>query len=451
MTSANFSNCPIINLNTEALEIFLPKGISVLTHNRDIVNRVDDSIVQEDALGLRIIRRSRGYTPKPVLLNFDAEGILATGAELTGAFCIGRQNHAIMSQFIGDIKNAETMEFFEQSYEAIKNIFRFSPTVVACDMHPDYLSTAFANKLGIPVVCTQHHHAHIASCMAEFGIDEPVIGVAYDGTGYGTDGKIWGSEIMVASLSSFERKYHFEYVSIPGGDRATDEPWRSALAYLFKAFAGAYPKHIKMFTTIGAEHLKMVETALKNEINAPESCSAGRLFDAVSTLLGICINSTYHAEAPLKLEQAVAKNIEDAYKIELNPVISWDSVILQIVSDLENNTNTGIVAAKFHNTVAEITSRAIQQIHSETGIIKVILSGGTFQNKYLVKKVVDLLRNSSLDIYMPSQLPPNDGGIALGQMAIAAKCIGNRHKCMQLHNDLSKTKIMEKWNSGMIF
>ncbi|MBN2486410.1 MAG: carbamoyltransferase HypF [Bacteroidales bacterium] len=421
MTSANLSDCPIITENTIALKSFLPLPMPVLLHNRKIVNRVDDSIVQDDALGLRIIRRSRGYTPRPVTLNIDVEGILATGAELTGAFCIGRHNQAIMSPYIGDIKNSETMEFFEQAYGRMKKLFRFTPKVVACDMHPDYLSTAFANTLGITVVPVQHHHAHIASCMAEYGIDEPVIGVAYDGTGFGTDGKTWGSEIMIATQNSFERIYHFEYVPIPGGDKATEEPWRSAFSYLHKAYNGNYQATLKIFENINPDHLKMAETALTNKINTPESCSAGRLFDAVSALLGVCKFSTYHAEAPLNLEHSVTENIDDCYDIELKPEISWNIVIRQIVADLNNKTATGIIAAKFHNTVAEITTRAILQLHFETGISKAILSGGTFQNRYLIKKTVGLLKNKSILLYLPSQLPPNDGGIALGQMVIAAK------------------------------
>jgi hydrogenase maturation protein HypF len=421
MTSANFSDCPIITDNTQALDTFLPKGIPVLTHDRKIINRVDDSILQSDALGLRIIRRSRGYTPRPVSLNFDVDGILAVGAELTGAFCIGRQNQAIMSQYIGDIKNSETMEFFEHSYETITKLFRFSPKVVACDMHPDYLSTSFAKNLNIPVFEVQHHHAHIASCMAEYGLNEPVIGVAYDGTGYGTDGKIWGSEIMVATLNGFERKYHFEYVPIPGGDKATDEPWRSAFSYVYKTCNGNFPDYQKGFNTIPVSQLKLVETALANKINSPESCSAGRLFDAVSALLNLCTFSAYHAEAPLKLEHAITENIQESYYIDLKPEISWSNVILQIISDLGNKIDKGIIAAKFHNTVADITVRAIQKLYSETGIKKVILTGGTFQNKYLSKKIVDLIKNTGIELYMPEQLPPNDGGIALGQMAIAAK------------------------------
>jgi hydrogenase maturation protein HypF len=421
MTSANFSDCPIITKNEEALETFLPKNIPVLIHNRKIINRVDDSIVQEDDFGIRIIRRSRGYTPRPVLLNFDAEGILATGAELTGAFCIGKQNQAIMSQYIGDIKNAETMEFFEQSYETMKKLFRFTPTIVACDMHPDYLSTAFANSLGIPVIPVQHHHAHIVSCMAEYGIDEPVVGVAYDGTGLGTDGKIWGSEILIASSEKFDRKYHFEYIPIPGGDKATDEPWRSAYSYVFEAFSGLIPPSLNLFEKMPKDQRILIELAINKHINCPESCSAGRLFDAISALLGLCNYSTYHAEAPLKLEHSIAENMDGCYSIELQPEISWKNVILQIITDLQNHIDKGIIAAKFHNTVADITTRAILKLNSETGIRKVVLSGGTFQNKYLLKKIVDLMKNKGLQLYLPTLLPPNDGGISLGQMVVAAK------------------------------
>lgn len=420
MTSGNISDCPIITENSDAIGEFASKVDAVLLHNRSIVNRVDDSVVQEDELGIQILRRARGYAPLPVQLNFNVEGILATGAELSNAFAIGKDNQAILSQHIGDLKNLETMEFFEQSVNTLSRLFKFTPQKVACDMHPDYLSTRFAENLGIPVLHVQHHHAHIAAVMAEYNLNDPVIGISYDGTGYGTDGKIWGSEILVADFSGFERKYHFEYVPIPGGDKVSKEPWRSALSYAFQAFDGNIKSVREIFNDIPASKFDLLVQALKANINTPESCSAGRLFDAISGLTNICQVATYHAEAPIRLEHALHNEMNQAYPIDLNNVISWKKVIQYIVEDINEGVDTGIISTKFHNTVANVTIEAVKQLNSETGIKKVILSGGTFQNKYLTKKVVDLMQDLNLEVFISRQVPCNDGGIALGQLAIAA-------------------------------
>lgn len=419
MTSGNISDCPIIIDNEFAVNEFVHKVDAVLTHNRGIVNRVDDSVVQEDNKGIQLIRRARGYTPLPVQLAINVEGILATGAELSNAFAIGKANQAILSQHIGDLKNLETMEFFEQSLRTLEKLFKFEPKAVVCDMHPDFLSTRFAKQTGLPVVYTQHHHAHIAACMAEFKIDEPVIGISYDGTGYGTDGKIWGSEIMVADYSNFERKYHFEYIPIPGGDKVSKEPWRSSLAYLHHTFDGNMVELKEIFSAIPPTKYNLLLQALDAKINSPESCSAGRLFDAIAGLTNICQTASYHAEAPIRLEHAISPDTAQHYPIELNKVISWKEPIKDIINDINIGVDPGIISAKFHNTVADITVRAIKQIHDETGINKVVISGGTFQNKYLTKKVTDLIEKLKLEVYIARQVPCNDGGIALGQLAIA--------------------------------
>ncbi len=420
MTSGNISDCPIIIDNKIALSEFADKVDAILTHNRGIINRVDDSVVHEDKNGIQIIRRARGYTPLPIQLGFNAEGILATGAELSNAFCIGKDNQAILSQHIGDLKNLETMGFFEQSLDTLKRLFNFEPTKVVCDMHPDYLSTRFAENSGLPIVYTQHHHAHIAAGMAEFNINEPVIGISYDGTGYGTDGKIWGSEIMIADYSEFERKYHFEYIPIPGGDKVSKEPWRSSLAYLHQTYEGNITEVKDLFSEIPSSKFDLLLQALNSNINTPESCSAGRLFDAISGITNICQFATYHAEAPIRLEHSISPEINDFYQIELNKEISWKSTIKSILVDLNNEVDLGIISAKFHNTVTNITTIAIKRLNEETGIRKVVLSGGTFQNKYLTKKLIDIIEKLKLEVYIARQVPCNDGGIALGQIAIAA-------------------------------
>ncbi|MBN1117688.1 MAG: carbamoyltransferase HypF [Bacteroidales bacterium] len=422
MTSANFSDCPIIISNEQAVKIFKKHQIPILLHNRNILNRVDDSVVQLSPKGMQIIRRARGYVPIPVLLNFEVEGIFAAGPELSNAFCMGKGKQAILSQYIGDLKNFETMQFYEESYARFKNLFRFSPKAIACDMHPDYLSGNFARKLGGTIIQVQHHHAHIAACMAEHGLDEPVIGIAYDGTGYGDDNKIWGSEIMVADLENYERKVHFQYVPVPGGDKVSYEPWRSAVAYISEAFSEGTPFGLPFLRLIGKNKLKMVLEGIEKKVKMPLSCSAGRLFDAVSAILGICTHATYHAEAPILLENIAAEHVNDFYSIEFEDVVSWSPVIRQIVQDLiESKIPVSVIAAKFHNTVVQVVFRSVLKLHHETGIKKVVLSGGTFQNKYLTKKIVDLMENNGFTTYLPQLIPCNDGGIALGQLVVAAK------------------------------
>ena len=422
MTSANISDCPIIIDDQTAIQTFHSDVKGVLTHNREIVNRTDDSVSHQVGNQMQLIRRSRGYVPNPIKLHQNTEGILATGAELSNVFGLGKGCEAILSQHIGDLKNLETMEFFEQSLERFKKLFEFSPSYVVCDMHPEYLSTKFAKSMGLPIIETQHHHAHIASTMAEYGIDEKVIGIAYDGTGYGTDGNIWGSEIMVADLAGFDRKYHFEYVPIPGGDKVAKEPWRSALSYLYQLYGKDIPE-LGFLKTIDTKYLRLSGVALQKGINTPESCSAGRLFDAVSALTGICSHASYHAEAPILLEHHIQNEISESYPVELKESISWKTCISEIVNDLNNNVSKRIVSAKFHNTVVQVTFEAIKKIQLETGISTVILSGGSFQNKYLSENLLDLLHKSGNKVYMAARVPLNDGGIALGQLAIAAKSL----------------------------
>lgn len=423
MTSGNITHCPIITDDKQAVETFLPVCDAVLTHNRAIVNRVDDSVVQIVNESPQIIRRSRGFAPNPIHLDTCAEGILATGAELANTFCIGKGREAILSQHIGDIKNLETSEFFEHSLETYKRLFEFTPTHVVCDMHPEYISTKYAESLNLPIIRTQHHHAHIAATMAEYGLDETVIGVAYDGTGFGTDGKIWGSELMLASLDEFQREYHFAYVPIPGGDKVAEQPWRSAIAYLYQTYGAQLPKGLGFLKDLPKNDVKLVGIALDKQINTPESCSAGRLFDAVAALTNICTHASYHAEAPILLENAIEPNIQEAYSMELKRVIDWGGVIKQIVADLDKGISVPIISAKFHNTVVEITMAAIKKIHAETGVATVILSGGTFQNKYISNKLLDLLQLTGFNAYLSSRVPINDGGLSLGQLAIAAKTL----------------------------
>ena len=427
LTSGNITDEPIITSNDEASKTFAGKTDAIVTYNRKIYNRTDDSVGIVVNEKLRLFRRSRGYVPAPIITKFNTEGIFATGSEFVNCFCIGKGNQAIMSQHIGDLKNLETYDFYKESYNLYKKLFRFKPKVIVCDLHPDYLSSKFAEKLKsenpeIELIKVQHHHAHIASCMAENGLDEKVIGISFDGVGLGDDRNIWGGEFFINDLASYNRFTHFEYIKVAGGDMVSKEPWRSAVSYLYHYFGDDIFNEINSFTEkIGTDKVKMYLQILKSNFNTYNTSSAGRLFDAVASLTGIVNNAGYHAEAPMRLESVVSENIAESYNYTINEVISLKETFLGIISDLKNNIETSIISAKFHNTIVEIIIETAKIIKQKTGIKKVVLSGGTFQNKYLLSNIENRLSENNFVVYSSSQIPSNDGGIALGQLIIGAK------------------------------
>ena len=421
LTSGNMSDSPILIDNVLAEESFRNRVDAMLTYNREIFNRTDDSVLFVANEKARLIRRSRGYAPAPVYLGFDADQILATGSELVSTFCIGRGNLAIMSQHIGDLKNAETLEFFEESIQRYTQMFRLKPKLVVCDLHPDYLSTKYALNLEIPVLQVQHHHAHIASVMAEHKLREKVIGLAFDGTGLGTDGNIWGAEFFVCDFADYERYTHFEYLPLPGGDKVTKEPWRTALSMLIQVFGKEnFRKKLPLFEKIPAEKIDFIVEMLDKNINCPVSSSMGRIFDGVSALTGICLESAFHAEAPMRLEDAISKDVTEFYSYEINETISLKPMLKEMVKDIENQVEKGIIAAKFHNTIVEIALEVVRKINCEKGLKKVVLSGGSFQNIYLCQQLEARLEAAGFEVFVQEKVPANDGGIALGQLAIAA-------------------------------
>jgi hydrogenase maturation protein HypF len=346
---------------------------------------------------------------------------LATGAELSNSFCLGKGNRAYLSQYIGDLKNQETMAFFEETVVLFLKLFRTQPEVVAADLHPDYLSSRYARSLGIELVQVQHHHAHVASCMAENRLDEPVIGLAFDGTGYGDDGNTWGSEFLVCDYKGYTRRNHFAYMPMPGGDRAAEEPWRMGLSLLYQAFGDQlFDLDIPLIHSLTLKKAKLITEAISKNINAPLSSGAGRLFDAVASITGICINSLFHAEAPMKLESAIRSDIRDFYDVNTSNGISFLPAIQQICADLSQGVSAGIISARFHNTVVEATFQEVKKISRETGINKIVLSGGTFQNKYLFESLETKLRKNNFVTFSHEKIPCNDGGLSLGQLVIAA-------------------------------
>lgn len=423
MTSGNISDEPVVIDDESAQRDLGQIADLVIGYNRDIYNRLDDSVVMVTNKKIRLIRRSRSYAPAPISMSLHTEGIFAVGAELVNTFGIGKESQIILSQHIGDLKNAETMAFFEESFGRFQSLFRFTPSVVACDSHPDYLSSQFARSLDIPAVEIQHHHAHIASCMAEHGLDEPVIGIALDGTGWGDDGTIWGGEYFYADLNGYERLYHFDPVPLPGGDQVTKQPWRTAFSYLYKYFgmsAFVEDEAVKLLPEF--KDLPILTQMIDKQLNSPLSSGAGRLFDAIAALTGLCVVSSYHAEAPMRLEAAIKPGVQGKYLIDIDgKVLVFRKLFRQLLDDLHNNVDTGIVAAKFHNTIIALNVLMAKKISQKTGCKKVVLSGGSFQNKYLLEHTEKLLLRAGFEVFAHQKVPTNDGGIALGQLAIAAK------------------------------
>ncbi|NOX47241.1 MAG: carbamoyltransferase HypF [Chlorobi bacterium] len=422
LTSGNISDEPIVIDNEIALDKLSGISDAVLTYNREIYNRTDDSVVFIVNRRERLIRRSRGYVPQPINLKLNVDGIFAAGAELVNCFCIGKGNQAIMSQHIGDLKNLEALEFYTESFERHKKLFRMKPELVVHDMHPDYLSTKFAKELGITVVEVQHHHSHIASCMAEYNLDEKVIGISFDGTGLGDDGNIWGGEFFICDLAGYKRYTHFDYIPLPGGDRVTKEPWRTAISFLYKIYGEDFLElDLPFLRELDKPGLNLIVQAIEKNINCPLSSSAGRLFDAVAALTNICPVSKFHAEAPMCLEAEMNFAEAGAYPFDFGETISFEDTIREIVEDIKEGVLAADISTKFHNTIINVVFGVASMIRKETGLDKVVLSGGTFQNRYILQNVETLLTLEGFKVYSQANIPSNDGGVALGQIAIAAK------------------------------
>ncbi len=423
-TSGNISGNPIITDDREAEQKLWPISDAFISYNRQIYNRTDDSVVRVAGEKVNLIRRSRGYVPNPIDLDCNADGILALGSEQKNTFCIGKGGQAIPSQYIGDLKGWETYSFFTETIGRFSKLFRFQPGLVVCDLHPDYLSTQYAHQIsmekGIPLIRVQHHHAHIASCMAENHLNEKVIGVCFDGAGHGTDGHTWGGEFLIVGRDGFHRYSHFSYVPMPGGDKVIAEPWRMALAYLREASADYNSlRHLPGFKNIDASRLEGVTQMLEKGINSPLTSGAGRLFDAVAALAGVCTHSTFDSEAAMRLESLVIGGVKDHYPFETGKTISFAPMIIAIARDLAHK-DLPLISTLFHNTLARIIADVSISIRNETGINKVVLSGGVFQNSYLLGRALLLLKELRFLTYTQQLVPANDGGISLGQLIVAS-------------------------------
>lgn len=421
LTSGNISDEPIITDNSDALNILTKVADAVVTYNRDIHNRTDDSVVTIVNEKERVSRRSRGYAPSPVNLKLNVDGILATGAELVNCFAVGKYDQAILSQHIGDLKNMETYAFYSESIERYKQLFRFEPQLVVSDLHPDYLSTRYAAESGLPHVKVQHHHAHIASCMAENGLNETVIGISFDGTGLGDDNSIWGGEFLICDLNKYKRFSHFEYMPMPGGDRVTDEPWRMAVSYLYRFMGDDFRnKNLPFLSNIKPDTIGMLCQAIDKKINTPLTSSSGRLFDAVAALINLCPVSKFHAEAPMRLESVIDKSVTEFYPFDVKNEISFETTFRAILHDMEKEVSVSVISSKFHNMLIAAVIEMASRMKKECGSNKVVLSGGTFQNKYMLGNLERKLASKGFDVISHHRIPTNDGGIALGQLVIAA-------------------------------
>ncbi len=422
MTSGNISEEPVVISNSEALETFRGIADAVLCYNRDIYNRVDDSVTAVYAGQVVTLRRSRGLVPSPVNLSQDVDGIVAVGAELKNCFAVGKGNKAILSQHIGDLKNAETLSFFEESLERFRSIYRVDPVLFACDKHPDYLSSIFAHKSGLPVTEVQHHHAHIASCLAEHNIDREVIGVSFDGVGLGDDGAVWGGEFLVCDLVQYRRFTHLRYVNLPGGDRASVEPWRMAAAYLYDIAGEVFSREYgQFFKGVDPQMLEAVGFAMKRKIGCLLTSSAGRLFDAVSALAGICSFNSFEAEAAMRLEGYCDEEKRmNPYDWELRESIDIRPAVRKICEDVFSGVPVPEISGRFHSTIIDIIEKTCLEIRRKTGLDSVVLSGGCFQNRFIFRWAKEQLKKAGFTVYTHSLIPCNDGGIALGQLAVAA-------------------------------
>jgi len=426
MTSGNLSEEPIATDNNEARERLASLADAFLMHDRDIHIRCDDSVARVFENEIYPIRRSRGYSPFPVKLPWDVPPLLAAGPELKNTFCITNKKYAFLSHHIGDMENYETLQSYEKGVEHFEKLFHVEPEAIAYDLHPNYLSTRYAMQRAegenLPTIGVQHHHAHIAACMAEHGVDgsQSVIGLAFDGTGYGEDGAIWGGEVMVADYKSYERAFHLEYFPLPGGDAAIKKPARTALALLW-SLGMDWDDRLVPVTAFCAEDRTTLRTQLERKINTPMTSSMGRLFDAAAALAGGRQSVNYEAQAAIEFEALANPDEDGVYSFKWEQAeIRVGSAIESMIADMLSGVPIPTVSAKFHNGLSQLALEICQQLRVDKDINQVVLSGGVWQNITLLRRTLSLLRNDGFVVYIHHQVPTNDGGLSLGQVAIAA-------------------------------
>jgi hydrogenase maturation protein HypF len=436
MTSANRSGEPIVETLDAAMERLPGITRTFLTHDREIVNRNDDSIVFVEAGRPMMSRRSRGYAPYPIDLGTETAPVLACGTELKNTFTLLKGGRAFVSPHIGDMENQATLDLYEEMVGKFMEWFRFEPSVVAHDLHPDYLATRFAGSFaadrpGVTLVGVQHHHAHIASVMIENRVTDPVIGLALDGTGYGTDGRIWGGEFLVADLTGFERVGHIRYIPLPGGDAAIRHPYRVALSHLHAAGVEDLGDTARaMFGDVPAEEMDLVVQQIEKGVNSIDTSSAGRLFDAASAILGVCHEISYEAQAAIELESllgdARGARGAGAYPYDIAEedetlIVDPSRTVRALAESAMRGDPRGRSASQFHETVVAFCREVCGRVAAARGIETVALSGGVFQNRYLLKRLSEVLASDGLTVLVNREVPMNDGGVSLGQAIVASE------------------------------
>ena len=428
MTSGNLSEEPIAIENREAVTRLSGLADYFLVHNRDILLRCDDSVVRVAGGVPRQLRRSRGFVPVPVFLKDDQPSVLAVGGELKNTICLTKGKHAFLSQHIGDLENVESYGFFHEAIQHLRRILEIRPEIVAYDLHPNYFSTKWAlQQSGLNLVGVQHHHAHIASCMAENHLEGRVIGFALDGTGYGTDGNIWGGEVLIAGYENFERAAHFDYVPLPGGDAAIREPWRMAVSYLAHHFGREFLKlDIPFVRQLNQSKVDLLLRMMEQGVNSPLTSSCGRLFDAVAALIGIRQQVNYEAQAAIELEMTISpSNDEAGYPLELIAdgdrwIIGTRPLFEALLDDLGRNLPAATISRRFHNGLVEGFVQLTTLLRNQTILHRVCLSGGTFHNVYLSQRLEARLSEVGFEVFTQKEVPSGDGGLSLGQALVAA-------------------------------
>jgi hydrogenase maturation protein HypF len=418
MTSGNVSDEPIAYENEDALARLWNIADAFLLHDRPIETRTDDSVLRVARGRALPLRRSRGAVPSLLALPVPAtRHVLACGAELKSTFCLARGRRAWVSHHIGDLKNAETLGSFEHGVAHFERLFAVAPEVVAHDLHPDYLSTTYAlAREDVERVAVQHHHAHLAACLAEHGEAGPAVGAIFDGAGLGSDGTVWGGEILVGDLRGFERAGHLWPVALPGGDRAAREPWRMACAW--RAAAGGDARPLR---GVDEERWRAVTQIAETGLASPPTTSVGRLFDAVAALCGLRLEVSYEGQAAMELEAACDGAERGAYPLRsVAGVLDARETILAVDRDVSRGVSTGTIAARFHHALADATAAECAQLAADRGLEMVVLSGGAFQNRRLLERTAGALEKAGLRVLVSERLPPNDGGVAFGQAAVAA-------------------------------
>jgi len=432
MTSGNLSEEPIAYSNVDAQRRLSDLADGFLLHDRPIHIRIDDSVVSVIEGVTHIQRRARGYAPLPMQIPTTAIPTLACGTELKNTFCLIRDRYAFVSHHIGDLENKETLSAFEDAIRHYEKIFRIRPQLLAADMHPNYLASRYARQRAaeenLPLVEIQHHHAHIVSCMAENALNqrEPVIGLAFDGTGYGTDGAIWGGEVLLANWEKFERPYHLEYMPLPGGDAAVRKPARMALSLILQAGIDPESFPFAFHQSLDPDEQAAVANQIRTGFNSPKTSSLGRLFDGVAALVGLHQQISYEAQNAIALETIADPEERSGYDFAIeNGQILISPVIRAIVEDLKHDVAPSGISARFHNGLTACAVRVSEQIRSQTSFNQVVLSGGVWQNKVLIRQTIAALKASEFEVFWPHKLPTNDGGVSLGQALVALAVSGN--------------------------